>query len=115
MNHPDQAPDPSRWRINTARALAVLADAVQLGLIPVFTPGAASPFEDALDIGMALVMTLLLGWSWAFLPAFVLELVPGVDLAPTWTVAVLIASRKKKQLPAGGQVIEVEQLPPPPK
>ena len=115
MSIVDPAPNPSSWRINTARAVAVLADAVQLGLIPVFSPGAASPFEDALDVGVALVLTLLMGWSWAFLPAFVLELIPGVDLAPTWTVAVLIAGRKKKQLPAGGQVIEVEKLPPPPK
>lgn len=115
MSLPDRAPEPSRWRLNTARAIAVLADAVQLGLIPIFSPGAASPFEDALDVGVALVMTLLLGFSWAFLPAFVLELVPGVDLAPTWTVAVLIAGRKRKQLPAEGQVIEVEKVPPAPK
>jgi hypothetical protein len=35
----------------------------------------------------------LLGWHWAFLPSFVAKVVPDVDLVPTWTVAVLVATR----------------------
>ena len=34
----------------------------------------------------------LLGFHWAFLPAAVAEVVPVVDLAPTWTAAVLIVA-----------------------
>jgi hypothetical protein len=33
-------------------------------------------------------MTKLLGWHWAFLPTFAAELIPGLDLVPTWTAAV---------------------------
>jgi hypothetical protein len=36
----------------------------------------------------------LLGWHWAFVPSFLAELVPGLDLVPTWTLAVLIATRQ---------------------
>jgi len=35
----------------------------------------------------------LRGWHWAFLPAFVGELVPGFELFPTWTTAVLFVPR----------------------
>jgi hypothetical protein len=81
------------WRIWTARGIAVAADAIQLGFIPAFGPGAASPLEDALDVGVAIALTLLVGWHWSFLPAIALELIPGVDLMPTWTGAALLATR----------------------
>ncbi len=42
-------------------------------------------------MGAALIR--LLGWHWAFLPSFVVELVPGVDLVLTWTAAVWLATR----------------------
>jgi hypothetical protein len=71
-----------------ALAVAVLADTIQFLLLPLFSEGVLSPFEDALDVAVALAMVALLGRHWAFLPAFVAELVPGVDLFPTWTAAV---------------------------
>jgi hypothetical protein len=79
-----------------ARALAVVADAVQLGLLPLFVQGAASPLNDALDVAVGAVMVALVGWNWVFLPTFVSELLPVVDLAPTWTIAALIATRQRK-------------------
>jgi len=81
-------------RIWLARGLAVAADAIQLGLFPLFAEGAASPINDGLDVMMAIVLTLLIGWHMAFIPTFFIELIPFGDLAPTWTVAVLIATRK---------------------
>lgn len=84
----------SRNRILAARVLAVVADAVQLGLLPLFAPGAMSPINDALDIAVGTAMVALVGWNWVFLPTFVTELVPFVDLAPTWTVAAYIATRE---------------------
>jgi hypothetical protein len=42
---------------------------------------------------VAAVLVALVGWHWAFLPSFVAELVPGLDLVPTWTVAVWLATR----------------------
>ena len=80
-------------RARLALALALLADALQLGAVPFFVWGAASPWNDALDLAMAAAMVALLGWHWAFLPSFVAELVPLASLVPTWTAAVLIVGR----------------------
>lgn len=78
----------------TALGIAMFADALQIVLFPLFGEGALSPFNDLLDLAVAGVLTRLLGWHWAFLPAFVTELVPGLDLVPTWTLAVLIVTRQ---------------------
>ncbi len=80
-------------RVRTARLLAIAADVVQIALAPLFVGGGASPVNDALDVAMAAAMTWLVGWHWAFLPSFVAELVPGLDLVPTWTAAVFFATR----------------------
>lgn len=34
----------------------------------------------------------LLGFHWAFLPTLAVEAIPGLDLAPTWTAAVLLVT-----------------------
>ncbi|MBS2021883.1 MAG: hypothetical protein JST92_05695 [Deltaproteobacteria bacterium] len=88
----------TRW---LARGLALTADALQLGLFPLFGEGAASPLNLGLDVAMALVCTRLLGFHWSFAPTVVAELIPVVDLAPTWTAAVLLATvgSRKPQLP----------------
>jgi hypothetical protein len=80
--------------------LAILADALQLVVFPLFVEGALSPAEDALDIGVAAAMTHLLGWHWEFLPTFFVKLIPGVDLVPFWTIAVANVYRKSKQVAA---------------
>jgi hypothetical protein len=79
---------PSAARVRTARAIAMLADLVQIVVFPAFSQGALSPFNDALDAGVAVALTWLLGWHWAFLPSFLSELIPMFDLVPTWTAAV---------------------------
>ena len=50
------------------------------------------------NIAVAAVLVNLLGWHWEFLPAFAAELVPGVDLVPFWTLAVISVYRKWKQI-----------------
>ncbi len=85
--------EKSRGRVVAARVIAVLADAVQLGFIPLFAGGAPTGFDAVLDLVVGAVMVALLGWHWAFLPAFAVELLPFVDLAPTWTIAVLLVTR----------------------
>ena len=86
--------EQTRRRVLAARILAVVADAVQIGFLPLFVEGAASIVNDLLDAVIAVVMVVLVGWHWAFVPAFFAELVPVVDLAPTWTLAVFIATRR---------------------
>jgi hypothetical protein len=86
-------------RIWAARALAVAADAIQIFAVPAFFGGIASPLNDALDVVVGVVLILLVGWHITFLPTFIAELIPMVDLAPTWTVAVLFATRGRKVTP----------------
>jgi hypothetical protein len=83
---------PSVARVWTARFLAVGADALQLFLLPLFGEGFASPLNDGLDLVVGAILVWLVGFHWVFLPSLAAELVPGVDLAPTWTAAVLIAT-----------------------
>ena len=80
-------------------ALAIIADALQVIVFPLFIQGGASPADDVLDFGVGVVLTQLLGWHWEFLPSFFAKLVPGVDLVPFWTMAVANVYRKSKQLP----------------
>jgi len=84
----------TRQRIRAALALAVLADAVQLGLIPFFVEGFLSPANDGLDFAVAAAMFLLLGWHWALLPSALAEMMPAVNLFPTWTAAVIFITRR---------------------
>jgi hypothetical protein len=85
-------------RLRAAMILAIIADALQIVVFPLFVEGAESPADDILDLAMAAVLTYLLGWHWEFLPSFLGKLVPGVDLVPLWTLAVANVYRKSKQL-----------------
>ncbi len=84
-------------KCRAALVLALLADAVELAIIPLFIEGAESPLADAVDIAMAAVFYYLLGWHWEFLPSFAGKLIPGVDLVPLWTLAVANVYRKSKR------------------
>jgi len=84
---------PSSARIWTARGLAVVADGIQIFAVPAFFGGAASPLNDALDLVAGAAFVLLLGWHFAFLPTFIAELIPVVDIFPSWTAAVLFVTR----------------------
>src|SRR6266568_1859942 len=87
-----------RSRFQAAMILAMAADALQIFVFPLFAEGALSPADDVLDIAVAAVLVNLLGWHWEFLPAFLAELVPGVDLVPFWTLAVISVYREWKQI-----------------
>jgi len=78
--------------------LAVIADALQIVVFPLFVEGALSPADDILDFGVGAVLVQLLGWHWEFLPSFLAKLVPGVDLVPFWTMAVANVYRKSKRI-----------------
>jgi len=97
---PRPAPPPTSRvrtsRVWTARVLAVAADAVQVLFLPLFGEGFASPVNDALDVMVGLVLVWLVGWHWAFLPSFAVELVPGLDIFPSWTTAVWFATRGRR-------------------
>jgi hypothetical protein len=85
-------------RFRAAMILAIVADALQMAVFPLFVEGALSPAEDLLDFGIGAMMVHLLGWHWEFLPSFLAKLVPGVDLVPLWTLAVANVYRKSKRI-----------------
>ena len=85
-------------RFYAAILLAIAADALQIVVFPQFVEGALSPADDLLDFGIAAMLVHLLGWHWEFLPSFFAKLVPGVDLVPFWTMAVVSVYRKTKRI-----------------
>jgi hypothetical protein len=84
----------SKNKIWMARIIAISADLLQIGLFPLFGEGFISPLADALDLVVCGLLTALVGWHFAFLPSFVVKVLPVMDLAPTWTIAILIATRQ---------------------
>ena len=98
-------------RLRTALILAVLADALQIIIFPLFVAGAGSPVDDLLDLGMGGILTYLLGWHWEFLPSFLAKLVPGVDLVPLWTLAVANVYRKSRRDVIANEAMRQEQQP----
>src|SRR6202451_2755533 len=96
-------------RFRAAMILAIIADAFQLLVFPLFVEGALSPADDVLDFGVGALMIHLLGWHWEFLPSFVAKLVPGVDMVPFWTMAVANVYRKSKRIAVTTHVSQPEQ------
>jgi hypothetical protein len=97
----------SKRRRAVALSIALAADVLQLVLWPAFAEGAGSPFDDALDVVVAIALTITLGFRPRLALAFALELVPGAALFPTWTAVVLTVPVQNVAR------AEAEQAPPP--
>src|SRR5215210_4767647 len=82
-------------RRRAAWIVAIVADALQVVLLPAAAGGFLSPVNDALDVAVAIVMIALLGWHLAFLPTAIAEIVPALNLFPTWTAAVFFVTRRR--------------------
>jgi hypothetical protein len=81
-----------------AMVVAIVADALQIAVFPLFIAGAVSPADDILDLAVGAALVRLLGWHWEFLPSFLVKLAPGVDLVPFWTMAVANVYRRSKRI-----------------
>jgi hypothetical protein len=82
----------SSTRVNAARIIAVAADCLQIMVFPAFAEGFLSPLNALLDVVVAISLYFLLGFHWALLPTFFVELVPMADLIPTWTAGVFLVT-----------------------
>jgi len=82
-----------RSTVVAAFIVAVCADLLEMAFGMIFAEGFASPLNDVMDVVVCIILTALLGWHLAFIPSFLVKLIPVGDLAPTWTIAVLIATR----------------------
>lgn len=87
----------TRRRIWLACTMAIVADAVQLLL---GFAGWAGP-DEAIDVVAMICLSAIIGFHPLFLPTFVAEFIPGVDMLPTWTGCTLfvIGLRRKQQSP----------------
>jgi hypothetical protein len=96
-------PELTQGRIIGAFAIAIIADLIQFPITAVeatglFTiPGELADF--VVDCFVMGATTVLLGFHWMLLPSLLVEIVPGLDLIPTWTgcVAFVVWQRKKQQ------------------
>lgn len=97
-------PALNRKRMVFAFTVALLTDLIQLGLGPfgwVFA-------DEGLDVVAMVLISAAIGFHTLLLPTFILELVPGPDMLPTWTgcTAAVIMLRKRAR-PSAPPTIEV--------
>ncbi|HEV8481054.1 MAG TPA: hypothetical protein VGR66_09700 [Candidatus Eisenbacteria bacterium] len=81
-----------------ALGIAMAADVLQWVFLPLLAAIVPTAIDDVVDVIVGIVMIRLLGWHPAFLPTVIAELVPGLNLLPTWTAAVWFVTRKRKAL-----------------
>ena len=96
-------------RVRAARLIAALVDLSQITLLPAFFPASVSGANNVIDLVAAVVLIALAGWHWAFLPTFLIEMIPMAELAPTWSLAVYLATRGHS-----GEEAPVSDVTPPP-
>lgn len=85
-----------RWRV--AIVVAAVSDAIAFLLIPV-------PFVQwGVDALTAIVLFIAFGFPWTLLLALAVEVIPGLQLFPAWTLAVLAI---------GAMRYKTDLLPPP--
>ena len=101
---PQGGPRARRPTPRAAWVVAIVADLVQLVAFPFFGEGVFSPVNDALDVLVSIVLLRLLGWHVALLPALAAELVPVLDLVPTWTLAVAVVSFSRRDRPGDAAI-----------
>jgi hypothetical protein len=90
-----------RWR--WALLTAVVSDALGFGV------ALYPPIQWVLDAITAVVLFAVLGFRWPLLPALAIEVVPGLQLFPTWTLVVAALASAEKAHPgvrASEQVVQ---------
>lgn len=94
---PSQSP-LDRARLRLAWAVALVVDGVQIAAEA--TTGPVGWFIGAgLDVVALVLLWRLVGFHWAFLPSFLTEWIPGLNMAPFWSVALGVATRGRTKAP----------------
>jgi hypothetical protein len=109
-----EKPKLTRNRIMAAYAIAVIADVLELPITAVEITVAGAPsgelaafFLDCIVMG---AMTKLLGFHWMFLPSFCVEVIPGLDLLPTWVACVaFVVWQRKKERTSQPPVVDIRE------
>ena len=93
----------SRRRKLAALTIAGLVDVLQVAFFPLFMEGAASPLDLIVDLVTAVLLTVILGFRWRMAMGLAAELIPGLDLFPTWTALVLSLPGEEPE--SGGHLV----------
>lgn len=82
-------------RVVLAFVVALAADGIQVLLGPL----GWTFFDEIIDLITLIAVSYLIGFHAMLLPTFLVELIPVVDMLPTWTgcVALVVALRRKQQ------------------
>jgi hypothetical protein len=85
----------TKGRIYFAFAVALLTDALQIGLGPL----GWVLIDEGLDIIAMLLISWAIGFHMLLLPTFIIEFIPGPDMLPTWTgcTAAVVMLRKRSR------------------
>ena len=97
MNNPFRARRVSRLRAALAMLLAAGLDAAQVAMGPLGWAFA----DELLDVLGLIAFSVMVGFHPLLLPTFVIEIIPVVDMLPTWTACVgavlLLRGRAKNE------------------
>ena len=101
-----------------ALVVAVIVDIIQVSLWPFFFEGAASPAQDVLDVITTIILVAICGFRWQLALAFIVELIPGLDLFPTWAAFILTiptfdpGNQFQPPAPANPTTVTATRVPP---
>lgn len=91
----------TKKRIVTAYTIAIVADLIELPItaaeLTVFGAPVAEGFDLFIDVVVFGAMYKLLGFHWMLLPSFCVEVIPGLDMLPTWVGCVWLVVRQRKK------------------
>jgi hypothetical protein len=109
-----EKPKLTRNRIRAAYAIAVIADVLELPITAVEITVAGAPSGElaafVVDCIVMGAMTKLLGFHWTFMPSFCVEVIPGLDLLPTWVGCVaFVVWQRKKEWKSQPHVVDVQK------
>jgi hypothetical protein len=96
-------PSLTKRRIIIAYSVAIAADLIEFPIsaleLTVIGAPVAMFLSFMLDVFVFGIMTFLFGFHWLFLPSFLVEVIPGLDMLPTWVGCVwfVVRQRKKEQ------------------
>jgi hypothetical protein len=96
-----------RVSVAVAFTVAAVVDVIQIPVVLAMFAGTISilgiladaplaTFDLVIDIVAACVLNSLLGFHWVLLPTFAIELVPGLDAAPAWTLCAVHVYHQRK-------------------
>ena len=111
MNNPFRARRVSRLRAALAMLLAAGLDAAQVAMGPLGWAFA----DELLDVLGLIAFSVMVGFHPLLLPTFVIEIIPVVDMLPTWTACVgavlLLRGRAKNESSSVATPKEAEASP----